>query len=285
MTVDLAVDDHVATITLDRPPLNTYTVGLKDDLVGALDVAEADDAVRAIIVTGRGKAFCAGMDLSPGPRAFARLDEPERARTRDSGGELALRFYACAKPLIAAVNGPAMGVGVTMTLPMDLRLASTRARFGFVFAQRGIVMESCSSWFLPRLVGMAKAAEWVTTSRVLTAEEALAGGLVTSVHEPDDLLPAARAVAAGIARDAAPVSVALNRMLMWRMLGEPHPMAANVAESRAMLLRGESPDSTEGVASLLERRQAEFAQTVPRDLPAIPMGPADPAFTAGPPAC
>jgi enoyl-CoA hydratase/carnithine racemase len=256
----------VAVVTLDRPDqLNAYTVAMKDDLVAAIDDLDRDDDVRAVVVTGAGRAFCAGMDLS-GPDPFAGNDDA--ARLRDSGGELALRLFASTKPLIAAINGAAVGVGVTMTLPMDIRLASERAKFGFVFAQRGIVMESASSWFLPRLVGIQRAAEWSLTGRVFGAEEAHAAGLVHSVHPPEDLLPAALEIARQIA-EAAPVSVSLNRSLLWQGLTFPHPLHSHIAESRAMFERGASPDVTEGIASFLERRPAQFAQTVPADLPDV----------------
>lgn len=269
-TITVAVDDGVATITLSRPDeLNTYSVRMKDELVAAFDALDADDGVRAVVVTGSGRAFCAGMDLSDGPAPFVRADEPPEERVHDSGGLLALRIYAFTKPVIAAVNGAAIGVGATMTLPMDIRLAADTARFGFVFSRVGIVMESCSSWFLPRLVGISQAAEWAYTGRVFDAHEALSAGLVRSVHPPDDLLPTAYALAREIADSAAPVSVALNRRLLWGMLAAAHPAEAHRAESRAMLLRGAGPDCAEGVAAFLEKRPARFPQTVPADLPAI----------------
>jgi enoyl-CoA hydratase/carnithine racemase len=259
-------DDGVAVLRLNRPDqLNTYSVAMKDELVAALDDLDGDNGVRAVVVTGAGRAFCAGMDLS-GPDPFAGDDEA--ARRRDSGGELALRLFTSTKPLIAAINGAAVGVGVTMTLPMDIRLASERATFGFVFAQRGIVLESASSWFLPRLVGIQRASEWSLTGRVFGAEEALAAGLVHSVHAPDELLPAALDIARQIA-EAAPVSVSLNRQLLWQGLTFPHPLHSHIAESRAMFERGTSSDVAEGVASFLERRPARFAQTVPADLPDV----------------
>jgi enoyl-CoA hydratase/carnithine racemase len=263
------VEGAIATITLDRPDrLNSYSIALKEELVAAVDDADADDEVRVVVFTGTGKAFCAGMDLSPGPKTFAREQEDPDARLRDSGGELTLRLYSCAKPLIAAVNGAAVGVGATMTLPMDIRLASEKATFGFVFAQRGIVLESCSSWFLPRVVGISRAAEWALTGRLISAAEALETGLVSAVLPPDELLPTAMSLAGEIACSA-PVSVALNRQLLWRMLGESHPMKAHIVESRAMYERGDSADCTEGVASFLERRPARFTETVPRDLPDV----------------
>lgn len=276
MSVDYQVTGSIATLTLTE---KVYTVALKDALVAAIDRAEADDTVRAIIVTGGTSVFCAGMDLSPGPATFARRDEPAAARLRDSGGELSLRLYNCNKPLIAAINGAAVGVGITMTLPMDFRIAADTAKFGFVFAQRGIVLESCSSWFLPRLVGISQALDWALSGRVFDAQEALAGGLVNALYPPEQLMTAAVDLAKRITSATAPVSVALNRQLLWRMLGESHPMAAHIAESRAMYLRGISPDCAEGVASFLERRPAKFTETVPHDLPDIFPGRVDPPFT------
>jgi enoyl-CoA hydratase/carnithine racemase len=269
-TIAVEVSDRVATVTLNRPDeLNTYTVRMKDDLVAAFDAIDADDGVAAVVVTGSGRAFCAGMDLSDGPAHFIRADEPEEDRQRDSGGILTLRIFQSTKPVIAAINGAAIGVGVTMTLPMDIRLASTSARFGFVFTRVGIVLESCSSWFLPRIVGVSRAAEWAYTGRVFDAAEAHAAGLVRSIHPPGELLSAARAVAREIADHAAPVSVSLNRQLLWRMLTASHPMEAHLAESRAMLVRGTSADCAEGVGAFLQKRPAAFAQTVPADLPDI----------------
>ena len=280
--VALEKADGIAVITLNRPDqLNSYSVAMKDELVAAIDDVDADDAVRVAVVTGAGRAFCAGMDLSD-PDAFSRAGDDEGARRRDSGGELALRLFASTTPLIAAINGAAVGVGVTMTLPMDIRLASERAKFGFVFAQRGIVMESASSWFLPRLVGIQRAAEWTLTGRVFGADEALAAGLVHAVHPPDALVPAAMDLARQIADAAAPVSVSLNRQLLWQGLTFPHPMHSHIAESRAMVERGSSPDVTEGVASFLEQRPARFSQTVPADLPDVFAGlPGTPEWTGG----
>jgi enoyl-CoA hydratase/carnithine racemase len=268
------VDGHVATITLDRPErLNAYTRTMHEELVQAFDLADADDAVRAVIVTGEGRGFCAGADLERGGETFdwrARAGMAEESASevpRDGGGILTLRIFRCTKPVIAAINGPAVGVGITMTLPMDFRLAVAGAKIGFVFARRGIVPEACSSWFLPRLVGISQAMEWVATGRVFTAEEALAGRLVRSVHAADDLLPAARALADEIADNAAPVSVAVARRLMWTMLGASHPMEAHRADSRAMFARGQSEDAREGIAAFLEKRAAEFPDRVSAGLP------------------
>jgi len=266
------VEDHVLTITLNRPErLNAFTAQMGMELIQALDAADADDDVRAIVVTGAGRGFCAGADLEAGGGTF---DWSERQAAgdevpRDGGGRISLRIFECVKPVIAAINGPAVGVGITMTLPMDVRLAATGAKIGFVFARRGIVPEACSSWFLPRIVGISQAMEWVATGRVFTAEEAQAGGLVRSLHDPDDVLGAARDLAREIADHSAPVSVALARRMMWTMLGAPHPMDAHRADSRAMFARGRSADAVEGVTSFLEKRDANFTDRVSDGLPDI----------------
>ena len=241
-----------------------------DELVEAFDAADADDAVRAVIVTGAGRAFCAGADLSAGSRTFDRAAQGRGeapGEHRDGGGLVTLRIYDLKKPVIAAINGPAVGFGITMTLPMDIRIASTAARIGFVFARRGVVPEACSTWFLPRLVGMSRAAEWVYTGRVFPAEEAKAGGLVTRVVEPDGLLPAARELALEIARNTSAISVALARQLMWRMLGADHPMEAHRLDSRCMDWTGRSADAHEGVAAFLEKRPARFTLRPSADMP------------------
>ncbi|HXT09417.1 MAG TPA: crotonase/enoyl-CoA hydratase family protein [Roseiarcus sp.] len=269
------VADGVMTMTLNRPDkLNAFTRPMCEAMIAAFDCADADDAIRVVIVTGAGRGFCAGADLSAGASRFdvsRRFGDGEidysREEARDSGGRLALRIFASLKLVIAAVNGPAVGVGATMLLPMDIRLASTAARFGFPFARRGLVPEACSTWFLPRAVGMQRAMEWVATGRVFPAEEALAAGLVRSLHAPDELLPAARALAAEVVREAAPVSVALSRQLMWRMLGAQHPMQAHRQESRLLLDRGRSADVREGVASFLEKRPPHFTGQVCADMP------------------
>lgn len=268
------VADRVATITLDRPDqLNAFTPVMKYELLDAFDRSDADDEVRAVIVTGRGRAFCAGADLSGGEATFAGgggdvVAGPD-AIPRDAGGEVSLRIFASAKPVIAAINGPAVGVGVTMTLPMDIRLAAEGAKVGFVFARRGIVPEACSSWFLPRVVGINRATEWVFTGRLVPAEEMLAAGLVRSVHPADELLPAARAIAAEIAANTAPVSVALSRQMLWRMLCADHPMEAHRVDSRGVLARGRTADAAEGVASFLEKRPPAFPVKVSDGLPPI----------------
>ena len=285
-TLRYEVADQVLTLTLNRPDkLNAFTGQMMAELIAAFDAADADDEVRAIIVTGAGRAFCAGADLSAGAKTFdyaARTDRPERqgspvgadGRTdwghesvRDGGGRVTLRIFECLKPVIAAINGPAVGIGATMLLPMDVRLASTDARFGFVFSRRGITPEACSSWFLPRLVGISRALEWTCTGRIFGADEAMAGGLVRELHSPVTLLDAARALAREIVDNAAPVSVALTRQMMWRMLGAAHPMEAHKIDSRAIYARGASPDAKEGVMAFLEKRPARFVNRVSTDMP------------------
>jgi enoyl-CoA hydratase/carnithine racemase len=275
------IADHVLTITLNRPDrLNAFTPTMGRELIAAFDRADDDDDVRAVVVTGEGRGFCAGADLGAGGSTFdwrERQDGDEIPR--DGGGQVALRIFASTKPVIAAINGPAVGVGITMTLPMDIRLAAEGAKIGFVFARRGIVPEACSSWFLPRIVGISQALEWVATGRVFTAEEALAGRLVRSVHPQGELLGAARALAAEIADNAAPVSVAIARRLMWTMLGAPHPMDAHRADSRAMFARGQSDDAREGVTSFLEKRDPQFTDRVSDGLPELFPERAEPAFS------
>lgn len=274
------IADHVLTIALNRPDrLNAFTPTMGRELIEAFDRADADDDVRAIIVTGEGRGFCAGADLSGGGDTFDWRDRQEGDEIpRDGGGQVALRIFDSMKPVIAAINGPAVGVGITMTLPMDIRLVAEGSKIGFVFARRGIVPEACSSWFLPRIVGISQAMEWVSTGRVFTAEEALAGGLVRSVHPGGELLGAARALAAEIAA-AAPVSVALARRLMWTMLGAAHPMDAHRADSRAMLARGQSGDAREGVTSFLEKRDPEFTDKVSDGHPDVFPAREEPVFS------
>lgn len=271
--IALDVADGIATLTMDRPEaLNAFTGTMMHEMIAAFDEIDARDEIRVVIVTGRGRAFCAGADLSAGRSTFARGGSDVVAASgvpRDGGGLLTLRIFACKKPVIAAINGHAVGVGVTMTLPMDIRLVAEGAKIGFVFARRGIVPEACSSWFLPRIVGISTAAEWCYTGRLITPEEALAGRLVRSVHAVEELLPAAMALAREIADNASPVSVALTRQMMWRMLGENHPMAAHRVDSRAIMERGRSADAAEGVSSFLEKRPANFTLGVANDLPDI----------------
>ena len=262
------VEDGVCTVTLDRPEkLNAVTTSMLDELVAAFDRADADDAVRAVIVTGAGRAFCAGADLSAGGQTFDRAARGREGEPRDGGGLVSLRVYEMKKPVIAAINGPAVGFGITMTLPMDVRIASTAARIGFVFTRRGVVPEACSTWFLPRLVGISRAAEWVYTGRVFGAEEAREGGLVSRVVEPERLLPVARDLALEIARNTSAVSVALARQLLWRMLGAEHPMEAHRLDSRCMDWTGRSADAYEGVTSFLEKRPARFTLRPSADMP------------------
>ncbi|MCW3031132.1 MAG: putative enoyl-CoA hydratase [Solirubrobacterales bacterium] len=271
--------DGILTITLNRPErLNAWTATMGRELIEAFDQADSDDAVRAIVVTGAGRGFCAGADLAAGGETFdyaARAQEASLLTPgaggvpRDNGGQFTLRIFASTKPVIGAINGPAVGVGATMTLPMDVRLAADDARIGFVFARRGIVPEACSSWFLPRVVGISRAIEWVSTGRVFSAQEGLDAGLLRSLHSAEELLPAARALAREIADNTAPVSVALARQMMWRMLGAEHPMVAHRADSRGMLARGQSADAAEGITAFLEKRPASFPDRVSDGLPDI----------------
>jgi enoyl-CoA hydratase/carnithine racemase len=275
-TLLFAKADGVATVTLNRPErMNAFTPEMMRDLIEVFDLTDADDEVRAVIVTGSGRAFCAGADLGAGGGStFDHTGEETRPHQikvngirRDGGGRVSLRIYDSLKPVIAAVNGAAVGVGVTMQLPMDIRLASTTAKFGFVFARRGIVPEACSSWFLPRVVGIQTAMEWCATGRVFSAQEALDRGLVRSLHEPDELLPAAMALAREIADNTAPVSVALTRQMLWRGLEADHPMTAHMAESRGIMARGVSADAKEGIGSFLEKRPPAYPDKVSSDLP------------------
>src|SRR3954469_4574120 len=278
------VADSVLTITLNRPDrLNAFTQTMMSELIEAFDAADADDDVRAVIVTGEGRVFCAGPAPGGGGETFdwrARGNGGEGGANipRDGGGRVSLRIFESTKPVIAAINGPAVGVGITMTLPMDVRLVAQGAKIGFVFARRGMVPEACASWFLPRIVGIIQAMEWVATGRVFDADEALRGGLVRSVHAGDELLGAANALAREIADNTAPVSVALGRQLLWRMRGADHPMAAHRADSRAMYARGQSADAREGVQSFLEKRPAAFPDRVSDGLPEIFPGREQPAF-------
>ncbi|MHB8233569.1 MAG: crotonase/enoyl-CoA hydratase family protein [Solirubrobacteraceae bacterium] len=282
------VSEGILTITLNRPErLNAWTATMGRELIEAFDQADADDDVRAIILTGAGRGYCAGADLASGGETFdyrARAEEASLLTQsggdvpRDNGGQFTLRIFASTKPVIGAINGPAVGVGATMTLPMDVRMAADDARMGFVFARRGIVPEACSSWFLPRVVGISRAMEWVSTGRVFSAQEGLDAGLLRSLHSADELLPAARALAREIADNAAPVSVALARQMMWRMLGADHPMVAHRADSRGMLARGQSADAAEGITAFLEKRPANFPDRVSDGLPDILPGWSEPAF-------
>ncbi|MFN8050794.1 MAG: crotonase/enoyl-CoA hydratase family protein [Acidimicrobiales bacterium] len=273
-TILLDVSDGIATLTLNRPDrLNAFTVEMMREMISAFDRIDADDDVRVVIVTGAGRAFCAGADLSAGTDSFdydeLAASDPEYASRpkRDGGGLLTLRIFRCLKPVIAAINGHAVGIGATMTLPMDIRLASDGAKLGFVFGARGIVPEACSSWFLPRLVGISQAAEWIYTSRVFPASEGLEHGLLRSVHPGDELLAAATSLAREIADTSAPVSVALSRMMLWRMLGASHPMEAHRIDSRAVRYTGAQPDAREGIAAFFEKRPPQWTMSVADDLP------------------
>lgn len=281
ITTDLT--EHVLTITLNRPDrLNAWTQTMFEELIEAFDQADADDEVRAVVVTGAGRAFCAGADLERGSETFTKRgdwDGDPDTIPRDSGGRLTLRIFDMTKPVIAAINGPAVGIGATMTLPMDVRIAAEDARIGFVFVRRGIVPEACSSWFLPRVVGISRAMEWVATGRVFDAREALEGGLVRSLHPKTELLDVANALAHEIADNAAPVSVALARRMLWRMLGAEHPMMAHRTDSRGMLYRGRSADAAEGIAAFLEKRAAVFPDKVSDGLPEIMPGWTAPEFS------
>ena len=280
-TIQYEVAEQILTITLSRPEkLNAFNATMQRELIEAFDAADKDDSIRAIIVTGAGRAFCAGADLSSGADTFdrnarrgairrladGRVDYSD-ADVRDGGGQVTLRIFKCLKPVIAAVNGPAVGIGVTMQLAMDIRIASEDARFGFVFSQRGIVPEAASSWFLPRIVGISQALEWCYTGRVFPAREALAGRLVSKVVPPDQLLPTARQLAGEIAARTAPVSIALIRQMMWRTLGADDPMEAHKVDSRGIYTRGRSEDVKEGVMSFLEKRPANFKNKVSSDMP------------------
>ncbi|GGD98700.1 enoyl-CoA hydratase [Polymorphobacter glacialis] len=281
--IALEIDGPVATITLDREAkMNAFTGTMMEEMIAAFDVTDADDSVRAVIVTGRGRAFCAGADLSAGAATFdyEKLAGPKSGpvredgsvdysheAVRDGGGRVTLRIFKSLKPVIAAVNGAAVGIGVTMQLAMDVRMASESARFGFVFARRGIVPEAGSSWFLSKLVGLPQALEWCMSGRVFGAEEALKGGLVRSVHAADDLLPAARALAIEIAENTSPVSVAMTRQMLWRMAGAASPWDAHKLDSRAIYARGRAGDAKEGVVSFLEKRPPVYPDKVSSDMP------------------
>jgi enoyl-CoA hydratase/carnithine racemase len=284
-TLLYGVEEGIATITLHRPEkLNAFTARMALDLIAAFDATDADDTVKAVIVTGRGRAFCAGADISEGAAAlnFERDREDDQVRVdgivRDGGGRVTLRIFDSLKPVIAAVNGAAVGVGATMQLPMDIRMASTQARFGFVFGRRGVVPEAASSWFLPRIVGFSTALEWCYTGRVFSAEEAQSHGLVRSLHAPDELLPAARALAREIVDHTAPVSIALTRRMFWRMACADHPMHAHRADSRGIQQRGKSADAAEGIASFLEKRPPVFPDRISNGLPDLFPGWNEPPF-------
>ena len=283
-TLRYEIEDQVLLLTMNRPErLNAFNSQMQREFLEALDHADTDDEIRVVVVTGEGRGFCAGADLSKGAETFDYDNQAEEAKAdrasnegrqegsnawlRDGGGLLSLRIYEFNKPIIAAINGPAVGVGVTMTLPMDIRIASTQARIGFVFSRRGIVPEACSSYFLPRVVGVSKALEWAYSGKVFDADEALRGGLIRSVHEPEDLLPTARAIASEIAENTSAISVTMIRHMMWRMLGADHPMEAHKVDSRGIFHLGRGADAREGVVSFLEKRPADFTMKISEDLP------------------
>lgn len=268
--IRLDVSDAVATITLDRPErLNAFTTAMGYELIDAFDTCDRDDEIRAVVITGAGRAFCAGADLSAGAETFAAPEQDGGESPRDVGGEVVLRMFESRKPVIAAVNGPAVGVGITMTLAADFRLAADSARIGFVFNRRGIVPESCSSWFLPRLVSMQTALDWVYSGRLVEAAEAADSGLFYALHPADTLLDEAYAFARRVTEHSAPVSVALSRQMLWRGLGAEHPMIAHRVESRGLHRRGMSADAREGVTAFLEKRPARFPDSVADGLPDI----------------
>jgi len=288
-----SVDSGIATITLNRPEsLNSYNEDLQNDLLSAFDRVDAEDSIRAVVVTGAGRAFCAGADLSGGGSAFefecadegsegGARDESGSHRPRaprDGGGLVTLRIFRCLKPVIGAVNGPAIGVGATMLLPMDIRICADTARFGFVFARRGIVPECASSWFLPRVVGISRALEWCMSGRIISAADAYAANLVGSLHPAEDLLSAARGVAQDLVAHSAPVSVALVRQMMWRGLTLDHPMEAHRVDSRLLYERARSADVREGVESFLQKREPLFTDQVSRDMPPTYPWWAEPSF-------
>lgn len=275
--ITLDVEDRIATLTMNRPDkLNAFTATMMVEMIDAFDRTDADDDVRAVIVTGAGRGFCAGADLGSGSDTFNYEERPDRSdhvrgedisRIRDGGGRLTLRIFESLKPVIGAINGPAVGVGATMTLPMDIRMASTNAKMGFVFSRRGLVPEACSSFFLPKVVGLSTALEWTFSGRVFPIVDAHDAGLVRSLHEPDDLLPAARELATEIAENTSAVSVSATRQLLWRMAGADHPMEAHKVDSRLIWELGKGADVAEGVMSFLEKRPAEFTMRPSTDLP------------------
>jgi enoyl-CoA hydratase/carnithine racemase len=280
-TIKYEVEDQILTLTLNRPDkLNAYNVTMQNEMIAAFDASDADDNIRAVIVTGAGRGFCAGADLSSGADTFDRDAKRGPVRklangdtdysdpqVRDGGGQVTLRIFKSLKPVIAAVNGPAVGIGATMQLAMDIRIASDAARFGFVFSQRGIVPEAGSSWFLPRIVGIQQALDWCYSGRVFSAQEALDGRLVKEVVPPDQLLPRARALAKTYMEKTAPVSVALIRQMMWRLSAMDDPMEAHKIDSRGIYARGRSDDVKEGVVAFLEKRPAQFKNKVSADMP------------------
>ena len=274
-TLRYEIDGRILTITLNRPDrMNAFTGRMCDELIAAFDAADADDNVKVVIVTGAGRAFCAGADLERGGETWGQhsedLDKQKEQRyIGDGGGQVTRRIFDFNKPVIAAINGPAVGVGITMTLAMDIRLCVPNAKLGFVFAGRGILPEACSSWFLPRLVGISKALEWCYSARVFKSEEGLAAGLLRSLHEPDQLLPAARALAQEFIDNASSVSIAMVRHMMWRMLSAPHPIDAHEVDTAGIAALGKSADAKEGISAFLEKRKANFTDTTTKNMPSF----------------
>lgn len=281
-TLALDVRDHIAILTLNRPDqMNAFTVEMADELENFFTTVNDNDDIRAIVVTGAGKAFCAGMDLSSEGNVFGldgamqptlddmhqRLDDEAMINgVRDTGGRVTLAIYNCRKPVIAAINGAAVGIGITMTLAMDFRLASEKARIGFVFGRLGIVPEACSSWFLPRIVGLQQALEWCYTADIMKAEEALAGGLVKSVSAPEALLDDAIALAKKFTENRSPVATALVRQMLYRNSAQPHPVEAHRVDSLGMFYTSIG-DGEEGVKAFLEKRGADFKARASSDMP------------------
>ena len=265
-TIKTEISERIMTITINRPErMNVYNTQMKDELISALDAADRDDEVKVIIVTGEGRAFCAGKDLEQS--STHEIEDIPMEDFRDTGGLLSLRIYEMKKPMIAAINGAAVGIGITMTLPMDIRIASTNAKMGFVFTRRGISPEACSGWFLPRIVGLSKAMEWMLSGRLLSATEALEGGLVSRVVPPEELLPTARTLALEIANHTSSVSVALVRQLLLTMLGADHPMESHKLESKMVYWTRKQADAQEGILSFFEKRNPNFSMKVSSDMP------------------
>jgi enoyl-CoA hydratase/carnithine racemase len=275
-TILYAVEGRVLTITLNRPDrMNAFTGRMCDELIAAFDRADADDDVKVVIVTGAGRAFCAGSDLERGSETWGKFSEhlAKQAQSErylgDGGGRVTRRIFDFNKPVIAAINGPAVGVGITMTLAMDIRLCVPNAKLGFVFAGRGILPEACSAWFLPRLVGISKALEWCYSARVFKSEEGMEAGLIRSLHEPEQLLPAARGLAQEFIDNASAVSIAMLRQMIWRMSSAPHPIDAHEVDTAGIAALGKSNDAREGIAAFLEKRKPNFTDRVSKDMPAF----------------
>ena len=266
------VKEHIALVTLSRPEkMNAFNPVMRDELLEIFSAADQDDQVRVVVVTGAGKAFCAGADLSGGPKAFDRTMEAGKPvpmnRYRDNGGRVALAIYQCRKPVIAAINGPAVGVGITITLSMDLRIAAEEAKIGFPFTRRGVVPEGCSSWFLPRIVGIAKAAEWVYSGRIFTAADEARSGLFNYVVPRAEVLPKAMSLAREISENTSAVSITLSKAMLWHSLGETDPQSSHLIESRCFYWAGQQPDAQEGAVSFLEKRPAQFKMQVSIEMP------------------